>query len=68
MSTSTPTVLLAGDAMQRTLRRMALSIVERTGKRAQDLCLIGVRRVSALDGRAIAPDPLLDRLPISSSW
>lgn len=44
MSTSTPTVLLAGDAMQRTLRRMALSIVERTGKRAQDLCLIGVRR------------------------
>ena len=30
--------------------------------------LIGVRRVSALDGRAIAPDPLLDRLPISSSW
>lgn len=29
--------------------------------------LIGVRRVSALDGRAIAPSPLLDRLPVSSS-
>lgn len=30
--------------------------------------LIGVRRVSALDGRAITPNALLDRLPISLSW
>ncbi|MCB9626535.1 MAG: bifunctional pyr operon transcriptional regulator/uracil phosphoribosyltransferase PyrR [Sandaracinaceae bacterium] len=44
MSTSPTTVLLAGDALQRTLRRMALSIVERTGKRAEELCLVGIRR------------------------
>jgi pyrimidine operon attenuation protein/uracil phosphoribosyltransferase len=37
-------VLLAGHAMQRTLRRMALSILERTGTRADELCLVGIRR------------------------
>lgn len=30
--------------------------------------LIGIRKVSALDGRAIAPNPLLDRLALSRPW
>ena len=36
--------LLKGDALQRTLRRVALSILERTGLPAEELCLVGIRR------------------------